>query len=150
MIMKYARCMIPVGYKHDKGVLLYPTKKDIRKISWVYPGLCWLRIFYFLTREQPHTKSRHLRLVRPVNHMPTLLVGNSMVRFMTNLHEGTHVVSVGGAKLLDSLECLKSQLHLWDVFVVVFHSGTNNVNKTYYPEDSQISMASQSLVQIER
>ena len=69
---------------------------------------------------------------------------------MTNLHEGTYVVSVGGAKLLDSLECLKSQLHLWDVFVVVFHSGTNNVNKTYYPEDSQISMASQSLVQIER
>ena len=56
MIMKYARCIIPVGYKHDKGVLLYPTKKGYQKDKLGLPWTLLAADFNFLTREQPHTK----------------------------------------------------------------------------------------------
>lgn len=73
-----------------------------------------------------------------------------MIRFLTDSHKDTRVVSVGGAKLLDALECLKCELDQFTVFVVVFHAGTNNVTKTYYPEASQMNRANQSLVQLEK
>lgn len=52
--------------------------------------------------------------------------------------------------MLDSLECLSVELEHCKVFAVIFHAGTNNVNKTYYPEDSQMIRANQSLVQLEK
>ena len=72
-----------------------------------------------------------------------------MIRFIK--FEDTCVVSVGGggAKLLDSLGTLVTELRKWNVFVVIFHTGTNNVNKTYLPEESQMARAVNGLQEIE-
>ena len=72
-----------------------------------------------------------------------------MIRFITDKFEDTCVVSVGGAKLLDSLGTLVTALGKWNVVVVIFHTGTNNVNKTYLPEESQMARAVNGLQEIE-
>ena len=150
MIFRYASSIIPIGYKHDKGVLLYPTKKGYQKDKFGLPWTLMAANFKFPTNPSPsHTCFGSLHR-RPINHVPMLLVGDSMIRFLTDSHKDTRVVSVGGAKLLDALECLKCELDQVTVFVVVFHAGTNKVNKTYYPEASQMNRANQSLVQLDK
>ena len=150
LILRSARSIITVGYKHDKGVLLYPTKKGYQKDK---RGLQWTLMaanFQFPKSAPVSHICSHLSGRRPANHVPVLFVGDSMIRFMTGMYEDTHVISIGGAKLLDSLECLRLELSRLDVFLVIFHAGTNNVNKAYYPEASQLDKASQSLVQLEK
>ena len=147
LIMTYAHIIFPVGYKGDKSVLLYPTKKGYQ---WDKLGLPWNLMaakFDFSTYEGKFIQLH--RVTRPINLTPTLFLGDSMIRFITNLYEDTHVISVGGAKLLDSLDCLTTEIQGRNTFVVLFHSGTNNVNKTYYPEDAQIRKAKQSLGEME-
>ena len=55
------------------------------------------------------------------------------------------VVSRGGAKIFEVLDLLKSELETRTVFVVVFHIGTNDVNKVYYPETQQLVKAKYDL-----
>ena len=105
--------------------------------------------FNFPTEGLPYHISGRLSYRRPINHVSTLVVGDSMIRFMTDLLENTRVVSVGGGNLLDLMEHVRFQLGRTQVFLVIFHAGTNNVNKTYYPEESQMSRANQSLVRLE-
>ena len=124
-ITEYASDVVPIGYKGDKGVVLYPSKSGYRadKVGLPWDMLC----ARFTPRARPCNPFMFPK--KPKLVTPVLLIGDSIVRFMEDRCNDTIVISVGGAKLLDSYMTLKSALGTQTVFLVLLHSGTNNINK---------------------
>ena len=71
-----------------------------------------------------------------------------MVRFLDVRFKNALVISISGGKIIDCYNTLISVLKQTNTFVVIFHGGTNNVNKTYYPADTQLKTAICDLEQI--
>ncbi len=60
------------------------------------------------------------------------------------------VMSVGGRKLCDACDLLCLEIQNRHLFVVIFHSGTNNINKLNIPEQVQLAHARHSLNNVAR
>jgi cell division protein FtsB len=89
--------------------------------------------------------NRYFKDKKKQEFKPVLFVGDSMIRFLTNVRNHVNVISLGGAKILHVLHVIETQLAECFIFVLVMHVETNNVNKIHIPEKSQLSKAKQDL-----
>ena len=139
LLMKYATIITPVGYRGDKGVLLYPSKKGyLRDKCGLQRTLSAAQIVF---HQHPFTANYHRQeppFYKPVTHRPVLFVGDSMIRFISNQFDSVQLVSVGGAKLLDCLNYIISELKVTLPFMLLCHVGTNDINKKYKSENRQM------------
>ena len=60
-----------------------------------------------------------------------------MIRFLSGVFNNVHVVSVSGAKLMSTFQCLVECFKLFQTFVVILHAGTNDMNKCSKPRQMQ-------------
>ena len=122
--------MVPVGLHSDKGVLLYPSKSgflsDKKGLPWDLMCARYKGTFGMAIRNvSTHTMWED-------TFSPVVVVGDSMVRFLQLKHrecKEVSVYSVGGATLLDSLQTVREAVNFHSTHLVIFHSGTNNINK---------------------
>ncbi|CAG2209076.1 unnamed protein product [Mytilus edulis] len=142
VILSYSKEIVTIGYKGDKGVLLYPSKKgflpDKRGLQC---NLCAAKFSFIGDNNTCADKYSKIISTNPQKFIPVLFIGDSIIRFLTDVYDNVHVVSNGGAKLMDSFHCLIRLIDILDVFVVIFHSGTNDLNKHFKPGDIQLKNA---------
>lgn len=144
---RYASSIRPVGYIHDKGVLLYPSKRGFVKDK------LGLKCNILAARFAPGHADRFLHadgvpntvFIRPSNHAPVLILSDSMLRFLDGRFEGVRVVSLGGATLANITNILQSEVLEAQAFVVIIHAGTNNINKAFSLEHESLEEANKSL-----
>ncbi|XP_071175761.1 uncharacterized protein [Mytilus edulis] len=146
VILSYSKEIVTIGYKGDKGVLLYPSKKgflpDKRGLQC---NLCAAKFSFIGNNNTCADKYSKIISTNPQKFIPVLFIGDSIIRFLTDVYDNVHVVSNGGAKLMDSFHCLIRLIDILDVFVVIFHSGTNDLNKHFKPGDIQLKNAKKDI-----
>ena len=127
-IKEHAYDILTLGYAGDKGVILYPSKSGYLADK---VGLPWNLMCARFNPSVPSQIAFDIETVRPTCFTPVLLIGDSIVRFMTQRCTDTQVLSVGGAKILDSYMTLRTALNDYSPQLIILHSGTNNINKSY-------------------
>lgn len=144
-LLRHIESLKLIGCKGDKGVLLYPSKKGYIVDKH---GLQFDLYAARFTENSCKANSMSVSMmeeIRPFNFVPSIFIGDSMIRFLTDNNINLKVCSVGGAKFLDMIPLLVDQLNTFSTFVVVLHVGTNNVNKVFVPEASQLDKAKRDL-----
>ena len=124
---------------------MYPSKR-----GFLYDkiGIAWnlLAARFCFREDQKNPKQiSPMNFIRPANFVPVLFIGDSIIRFLNNMFENVHVISLSGGKLLDCYHSLVQFLEHANFFVVIFHSGTNDINKTMKPENIQMQNAERDL-----
>ena len=143
VIMSKTTEIIPIGFKGDTGVLLFPSKKgflpDKNGLQWnmLAAHFCFSVVFSLQHNVQISNFSC------PKDFIPVLFIGDSMIRFLTGVFNNVHVVSVGAAKLLSIFHCLVECSKMFNTFVVILHAGTNDVNKCNKPSQMILFKAKQ-------
>ena len=64
------------------------------------------------------------------NFTKVLVIGDSMVKFLKD-SEYRSVISKGGARILDLLPIICSELKMLTIHILLLHVGTNDVNKVF-------------------
>ncbi|KAK3084846.1 hypothetical protein FSP39_020056 [Pinctada imbricata] len=150
VLMTHAVRITPVGFEGDKGVLLFPSRNGYRADK---VGLQWNLLAVRFSSTGTQSKQRNLLsenifFRQPTVFTPVLLISDSMLRFLTDEFVHVKVVSVGGARLLDTLALLNSHIEQYNVFLVILHSGTNDINKMSKPEQTQMILAQRNLERV--
>ena len=145
LVLRYAVFTVPVGYVGDTGVLLYPSKKGFMKDKLGLPFNMLVARFSPLQSAIRRQVLTNRTFSRPPYHTPVLVLSDSMLRFMTGKFPAVEVVSVGGAKLGDISNYLLSEVQKVHPFVVLVHSGTNNINKFHLSEQRMWQVVSNDL-----
>ena len=78
---------------------------------------------------------------------PCIIIGDSMVRFLSHMYESVVVYAIGGSKLGDLSDMLNYVFSSYNTFLIIIHLGTNNVNKIHYPGGCQLDKAKCDLEQ---
>lgn len=131
LIHRFAVAVIPIGLVHDKGVILYPSKKgDLQDKQGLYCNLLAAR-FVLGKGTSGSVKGQLCNPIKEVEvRTPVLLIGDSMVRFLRGENEFLEVISIGGARFLDlSYPFLLEKVHRANPYLLLLHVGTNDVNK---------------------
>lgn len=132
LLYRFARTVVPIGLKGDKGVILYPSRKGYISDK---VGLKWdlLAARFSAVPSSPSRISLLSQSASP-NFTPVLLLGDSMVRFIQGQHQHVYVVFIGGARLHDfSHEFLCHHILSTKPCLVLIHIGTNDINKSTLP-----------------
>jgi hypothetical protein len=139
-------CITIVGFKGDKGVLMFPSRKGYinDKFGLEFDMLA-ARFDFSVGLKVLIPFNRYFKDKKQQEFKPVLFVGDSMIRFLTNVRNHVNVISLGGVKILHVLHVIETQLAECFIFVLVIHVGTNSVNKIHIPEKSQLSKAKQDL-----
>ena len=131
LIHRFAIAVIPIGLAHDKGVILYPSKKGyLQDKKGLYCNLLAARF----APSKGTSGSLRYQLHNPIKEFevrtPVLLIGDSMVRFLRDDNEFLEVISIGGAKFSDlSYPFLLEKVNQANPYLLLLHVGTNDVNK---------------------
>ena len=126
----------PIGLAHDKGVILYPSKKGyLQDKKGLYCNLLAARF----APSKGTSGSLRYQLHNPIKEFevrtPVLLFGDSMVRFLRGDNEFLEVISIGGAKFSDlSYPFLLEKVNRANPYLLLLHVGTNDVNKQQVPD----------------
>ena len=118
-----------LGAVGEMGILSYPSKKGFRADEKGLPWDLWV------SRVAPDVQSGHNQFLRFYDAPKTIIIGDSMVRFLSQApwaEAGLQIVSIGGATLLRIKEEVSTILQLEESQIPRFlcvHAGTNNVNK---------------------
>ena len=146
-LMSFAGRSMVIGYKGDKGVLLYPSaqgyQQDKRGLPW---NLCAVSI---------GVESGALQGLSAVStiysHPPCLpsvwCLGDSMVRFLHQAKlsrpslSSLHLLSISGGTIGQVCQALRHCLSQSTPRLLVIHVGTNAVNKFYASESSLLHTA---------
>ena len=124
---------VAVGYIGDRGVILFPSKTGFKPDN---QGLKWTLVaarISFKSHKSDLPAFSAVSFRSPSRFTPVLIISDSMLRFLENINSHVRVQSVGGAKLLDTLTILTTALEETSVFLVLIHSGTNDINKVTKP-----------------
>lgn len=146
LLKSAADCIVTVGFKGDKGVLLYPSCRGYKQDKF---GLPWDLLAVRFTHGHV-TKQKNVCNCKPSqprckSFVPVLVVSDSMLRFLCNRKEHVKVIAVGGAKLLDTLETILNVIPIFQPLLLVIHSGTNNINKFGKPGHVQRKQAEEDI-----
>ncbi|MES9879789.1 MAG: reverse transcriptase domain-containing protein, partial [Sedimenticola sp.] len=144
-VIRHASHVLPVGFENDKGVLLYPSKAGFLADK---QGLHWNLLAAHFSPCSPTGATYLFRthsFQRSLNHTPVLFIGDSMIRFLEHRFDNTLVMSLGGGKMCDTFGLLCKEVRDRHMFVVILHSGTNDINKHHIPEHVQLLRAQMSI-----
>ena len=108
LVLRYARCITVVGFKGDKGVLMFPSRKGY--ISDKY-GLAFnmLAARFVSTRDSkiPVPFDRKFNNAKSSKFKPVIFVGDSMIKFLKNHSDDVNIVSIGWVRILDVIEVIE-------------------------------------------
>lgn len=141
VVLAHASQVVPIGFKGDTGVLLYPSKKGFLSDK---KGLQWNLLAASFCSDRVHKKFE-IDMLPHKNFVPVLIIGDSIIKFLSNTDKNVHVISISGGKLLDCYFSLVEFLQHSTSFVVIFHCGTNDVNKSAKPASVQLENAMRDL-----
>ncbi|MEW8546097.1 MAG: hypothetical protein AB2693_21460 [Candidatus Thiodiazotropha sp.] len=131
LIQRFAVAVIPIGLAHDKGVILYPSKKGyLQDKKGLQCNLLAARFSAGKVTLGPGGYQLHKPVKDAGVRTPVLLIGDSMVRFLRGENEFLEVLSIGGARFIDlSYPFLLEKVHRANPYLLLLHVGTNDVNK---------------------
>ncbi|CAC5380818.1 unnamed protein product [Mytilus coruscus] len=141
VVLAHASQVVPIGFRGDTGVLLYPSKKGFLSDK---KGLQWNMLAASFCFDRVHEKIEN-KLLPQKNFVPFLIIGDSIIKCLSNTNKNVNVISISGGKLLDGYFSLVEFLKHSTSFVVMFHCGTNNINKSAKPETAQLENAVRDL-----
>ena len=156
LIHSYIKDALVIGYKGQKHILKYPTKKGfindkfglrsnlwaVRLGPWTYPNTYGKLLF----SECPGVGTN--------SHL--IICGDSMVRFLEKRPEFSSplikVSARGGALIHEVQHDLEIYTKRFAPKIIIFHAGVNNVSKTYLyrNEHEQITCALDQTKQLEQ